>query len=645
MNILTHKEQLNKYNKKHEWITFDLETTSLVERKGVILLLAVTTPEDSFVVDFTKIDIKEAFRLENLFQSDKVINHNITFDIRWWYTHTKIFIPNPVCTMINEYILAAGKFLFGVKNYYSLESVARRRLDKQLSKETRQEFINYSGSLSDQAYIYAQEDTLCIKPIYDLQMEEIKREGLEQTYELECSILNATAFMEMTGVLVDRDQLRSFIDPLQRYIKKCSRMLQDIFIESGYANEIYIGSDEYLCFNPGSRDQKIAALHSVGIHVPSLSTKDLIKWDYKNRKKELLVDYYSLIEKEDEDIAEALDQYGGYVNKYLRALSFLTGAQKLLNSYVIGLDEKIDENGRWYPWFKQCGASATGRYSSNAQQIPKNDKLKRLNLNFSIRECFIASKGRKLIIADYPAIELVILAQRSGDKKLQYEISQGDIHLLVTREVMGHFIPQAKDITEENKGSGIYKLMRDFSKILSYGIGYGVTGSSLAEQATEKLGGMNVKITTEQGDQMVHMWKELFKDAGKYLRDTANNAVTKGYTTSIFGRKRYFDLEEIRKNKWKKLAAEREGCNQSIQSTSADMTKLATQLIFNGLDKSKARVILTIHDELVVEAVNSYAGKAAELVKECMEKAACILLPDLGSLVIVKPAISERYDK
>ena len=345
------------------------------------------------------------------------------------------------------------------------------------------------------------------------------------------------------------------------------------------------------------------------------------------------------------DIQDAINDFGGYNNPYLRAYSFFVGADKLYNTYIKGLQRKRKEDGRVYPWFKQCGARSTGRYSSDAQQIPKNDKLERLGFKYSIRECIVAPKGKKLIIADFSAIELVIIAERSNDQKLAYEHLQGDLHTLVTREIMGLFWPIAKEINDKNKKSGVFKLLRDFSKVLSYGIAYGVTGKSLSSQAEEKLASVGLKLTEKEGNEAVEAWKRLFPDAGKYLDATARKAVTLGYTSSLWGRKRWYDLDYLATNKWARLAAMREGSNQEIQSTGSDMMKLSMIYLDRTMNHKHAKLILCIHDELVVECDDEYVDDCIIVMKNAMEKAGQDILPTLGHTVIVWPQASQVYDK
>lgn len=634
-----------------DWVGYDLETTGLDPKTGSILLVSLTNDAGTWVIDLsphtglslTPDVIAELRRILDTF----VINHNITFDYKWLYWHTGIEIQNMTDTMVNEQILTAGKFIptMGKDGQFSLAAVAGRRLGIQLDKESRLEFINYTGEpLSEQAFKYAGEDTQCLKTIFDQQYAEIIANNLEATWKLENSLLPVTATMELQGVMIDKKALKRLEKPIQRYIDTCYRILQDLIIAGGGADRIVFG-ETYHAVNVSSKDQMIRAFNLLGIDVDSLAAKTLLKWDLRADKVSLRI-LEDLLQADEADIGEAIEHFGGYDNPYLRAYAFYTGAEKILGTYVLGLQEKIQSDGRFYPWFRQCGARATGRYSSNAQQIPKNDKLERLGLkDLSIRECIVAPKGRKLIIADFSAIELVILADASGDMRLAHEILHGDIHIVVTKEVLGQFFPIAREITDENKKKSPFSNLRDFSKTFSYGIAYGVTGKNIADQATIKLAGMGLKLTVEQGNQGIQYWKRVFRQAGDYLDESAHMAVTKGYTTSLMGRRRWYDLEYIRANKYAFFAAQREGSNQRIQSTSADMTKLAMRYCFDSLDRKRANMVLSIHDEIVLESDEDYAEEAAQILKASMERAGRAILKNLGDAVIVKPAISDRYDK
>lgn len=646
INTIEHYHDLVPDLLSLEWIGFDLETTGLDPKLDKILLVSISTTLDTYVLDFTRLDISLLQQLKPLFESAFVVGANITFDYRFLFWHTGIKIDRMTDVMVNEQVLTAGKFIppIGKARPFSLAAIAHRRLGITLDKDVREEFINYAGSLSEEAYIYAAQDTSILRAIYDQQLTEIRAHALEQIHELENSLLPVTAHMELSGVLVDREQLRSLEAPIERYIETCNRVLQDLIIGNGAANRIVCG-DIYRAINPKSKDQILEAFNMLEINIDSLEAKVLAKWDLK-RNKETLARLENLLRTDETDIQTAIEEFGGYNNPYLRAYAFLIGAEKLLGTYVKGMQDKIHEDGKFYPWFRQCGARSTGRYSSNAQQIPKNDKLDRLGLKgLSIRECFIAPSGRKLIIADFSAIELVILADLSGDIRLTQEILHGDIHIVVTQEVLGTFFPIAQEITGKNRKQHPFDILRDFSKTFSYGIAYGVTGKSISEQATIRLAALKLKLTSEQGDQGVELWKKAFSEAGKFLNESARMAVTKGYTTSAWGRKRWFDLDYIKTNKWSFLAAQREGSNQRIQSTSADMTKLAMLYTHNMLNPKKGHIILSVHDEIVLEADEDYAEQAVYILKMGMETAARKILKNLGHTVIVNPEISSRYNK
>lgn len=646
MQIIKTYEQLKTIPLDVSWIGYDLEFSNLDVRKGTLLLMSISTQDETYVIDCVALTKQQLQYLRPLLENALCIGANITIDFKYTLHHLGIELKYMMDVMVNEMVLTSGLFVPANNGKpFSLQAIAERRLNVKLNKDVREEFINYNGSLSDQAYEYAAEDTKVLRPIFEQQLQEFSKYGMEEILDLEHRLLPVTAYMEYTGVPMNIERLRSLEAPFKRYVETCERMFQDIFIDKGAADVLVFG-DTYSCINIDSRDQVIEAFNKLGMNITSLAQKELVKWDYKNRKRKDNVSFQQLLDSEDEDIADAIDNFGGFENPYLRAYAFYKGASKLLSAYVLGLADRYDsDTKRIYPWFKQMGARSTGRYSSDFQQIPQDKKLKRLGIDESIRQCVEAPKGRKLIIADYSAIELVILADFSGDERLAYENSKGDIHLVVTQEVLGHFFPLAKEITNENKGKHPYKTLRDFSKTFSYGIAYGVTGMSLADQGTALLGSLNLKFTAEMGDEGIALWKKAFPKAGKFLDNSANMAVTKGFTTSYMGRKRFYDLSEIASNKWRFLAAKREGSNQRIQSTSADMTKTAMVYCYEKLDKKQARIILSVHDELVIESTNSYVETARKIMKESMERAARDMLPNLGHTVVIEPAISERYDK
>lgn len=632
-------EDMQKIPKHADVVYLDTETHGLYPRSGSLLLVQLYINGLSYIIDYTQVKTLEPIR--NLLETSLVVAHNMVFDWQWIHS-TGIEMPRVACTMINEAILTAGLFLKKLSNGQglSLADTVYRRYDIMLDKSIRDEFINYNGTISEKALEYAEDDTVVLQRLFEDQLEELRDKELIPVYDLECELIPTTARMEMVGVPFRRDELEEIRPHFVKFVKRSDQLLQDVFIENGAANVIVCEADGYWCVNTSSQPQKVAAFNAIGIDVPNLDSKTLVKWDYAHRK-DTSIDYEDYTD--DEDLITALENFGGYTHKALRAYAFLIGADRLLSSYIDRFLKRIEDD-RLYLRFNQMGARATGRYSGDGQQMPRDDKLKRLGIDASIRSCIHAQPDMRIIGADLAAIELVILADRSGDTRLIHEIEQGDVHLVVTREVLGEFIPLAKEITEENKGKGKFKLLRDFSKTLSYGIAYDITGKELSNQAISKLGALNIKITQAQGDEMVKHWYRLFPVAGAWLQQS-QMMVFDGFTDSVLGRKRFFDMNHVLKNKWTKLAAQRAGCNQRVQSTSADMIKRAMVLCDKRLDRTQAWIILTIHDEIVLESKVEYAKEAAHILEQCMEEATKSFLTRLAHTVKVRAFVSDRYDK
>lgn len=624
-------------------IGYDLETTGLDPYTDKTLIVAIGNRHETFAIDVQGIGESIVYNSISplLTGSRLVIIHNAVFDYKFTY-HNKVKIANLHCTMVTENLLTAGKV---VDARADLKSVAARYVNVSMDKSVRKEFTAVKDiQLQNYHFEYAANDVKYLFNIYDQQMKKIKLYKLEKVYELEMGLLPVTSLMEYTGIGVEADTLRSYIPFFENYIARADKALQDLFIANGACDQILITANGYRGINLQSRPQVIEALNKVGVDLNTLNAKEVLKWDTVNSKKVTEEEYRIT---GDVEVDDAIEHYEGLSNRYLRALAFTTAARKLLSSYVIGTLDKVSvATGRVHGWFKQVGARETGRYSSDLQQIPNDVKLKRLSIPYSIRGCLVAGKGRTFLNADYQAIELVILADLSRDEKLGHEIVNGDVHLVVVREALSSLTPLAMQITPENKGEEPFKTLRQAAKRVSYATAYGVTGASLAEQLSMDLASLNIKVSKEQGDKILQDWKEIaFPQAGSFLKSSSEQAITKGYTTSALGRRRWYDLEYAAQNKWKIFAYMRQGSNQPIQSTSADITKLAMLKIYQSMDYSRARIVLSVHDELLIESVKSYADEAAAVMKNSMENAAKEVLTTMGKFVIVDVDRSDKYSK
>lgn len=272
---------------------------------------------------------------------------------------------------------------------------------------------------------------------------------------------------------------------------------------------------------------------------------------------------------------------------------------KLINTYVDALPKLLDKNNRLHTTFDQAGTS-TGRISSkdpNLQNIPKRTELGR-----NIRRAFIADEGFQLVSFDYSQIELRITAILSGDQKLKKAFKEGlDIHDTVASEV---FNVEINKVTPE---------MRRRAKIINFGIIYGMGVNALRA---------NIGCTREEAQMFYDEYFNDFKGVAEYLEKVKREAYEKGYTETLFGRKRFFPeikspIEYVRKE------AERMAVNAPIQGSAADFIKIAMARIDKMLEdkklKEKTKMLLQIHDELLFEIDDKVADEIAPFIAGIME--------------------------
>ncbi|MBO7360918.1 MAG: DNA polymerase I [Clostridia bacterium] len=273
---------------------------------------------------------------------------------------------------------------------------------------------------------------------------------------------------------------------------------------------------------------------------------------------------------------------------------------KLYGTYVAGLLKTADQNGFVHTLFRQTG-TATGRLSSaepNLQNIPIKTEEGR-----ELRRFFLPKEGHILIDADYSQIELRILASISGDENMIAAFRSGaDIHRSTAAAVFG---VAPEDVTP---------IMRKRAKAVNFGIVYGIGEYSLSQ---------DLGISVKQAGDYIRDYFKAYPGVEAYLSESVADAAKKGYTETLFGRRRYIPELSAKNGNLRKYG-ERVAMNSPIQGTAADiikiaMIKTAKRLKDEGLD---ARLILQIHDELIVDSATDCAGRAAEILRESMESAA-----------------------
>ncbi|MBO5669947.1 MAG: DNA polymerase I, partial [Clostridia bacterium] len=308
--------------------------------------------------------------------------------------------------------------------------------------------------------------------------------------------------------------------------------------------------------------------------------------------------------------AETLDRLRVYpvVEAVLRYRQFA----KLHSTYVESLLKCVAADGRIHTTFHQTG-TATGRLSSsdpNMQNMPI-----RRELGGEIRRCFIPREGYAFADADYSQIELRILAHISGDERMCRAFSEGeDIHTITASQVFG--------VAE----SDVTSAMRASAKAVNFGIVYGISDFSLAE---------DIHVTRKEAAAYIQKYFEKYPEVARYMESVVEETRERGYVATLYGRRR--PVRDIRASNFNlRTAAERIARNTPIQGTAADVIKMAMVRVSAALKKEfpRARLLLQVHDELLCEAPVEEIEGVRDLLCREMEAAAklSVRLPADGNV-------------
>ena len=406
-----------------------------------------------------------------------------------------------------------------------------------------------------------------IMPLSRRLRKELEDTGMTSLMEdIEMPLCMVLASMEHEGFLVDRDGIAEFGD----YVGAMAEQeQQEIYREAGHE------------FNINSPKQ----LGDVLFGEMGLPSGKKTKTGYSTDAKTL------------EKLAYAYP----IVDHILQYRSF----QKLRATYVDGLTEAADLTGRIHTEFRQT-ETRTGRISSvnpNLQNIPI-----RTELGANMRKFFVAGEGNLLLDADYSQIELRVLASMSGDGRMARAFIEGhDVHTETACEVFG--LPREK-ITSE---------MRRRAKAINFGIVYGMGAYTLSQ---------NIKVPVKEAQTYIDDYFRSYPDIDRFLNDTVDAARRDGFVTTMYGRRRYIP-ELSSSNRQVQALGTRLAMNTPIQGTAADIIKIAMVRTYERLRQEvpQAKLILQVHDELIIECPEELADKAAEVLQQTMESACSLNVP------------------
>jgi len=480
-------------------------------------------------------------------------------------------------TLVAAYVLEPGN-----PAGYPLHDVAQRYLGVALDEEHEQKkgkqaTLDLEGDNGDRAARGAS----AVRSLGPLLTQRLKDRGMwELATTLEFPLIGVLARMEHSGILVDRGYLEELNEDLGSKMHTLEHKIHQ-----------HAGEE----FNVNS--------------TPQLQRILFEKLDIPKTKK--IKTGFSTDQNELAKIAEA--------HPIIEALIEYREVAKLKTGFTDALLPLISpKSGRIHTTYLQASAS-TGRLAStnpNMQNIPIRGELGR-----QIRRAFIAPDGHVLVSADYSQIELRVLAHLSGDEGiLEAFASSHDFHAAIASKVYG------VDVGD------VQSRMRDYAKQFSYGIAYGMS----AYGVSQRLG-----VDTDEAQAFIDAYYAQFPKVRDFLDAQVNQARKEGFTTTMFGRRRY--LPELQSSNYRVRAmGERMALNAPIQGSAADIIKRAMIDADNLLIERPelARMLLSVHDELVFEVPEEKVDEASDAIKTVMEAAA-----DLRCSLVVEPHTGKNWSE
>lgn len=495
------------------------------------------------------------------------VAHNAKYDYIIFKRHGLDVTPITFDTMIAEWLTDPSTKFKGLKDLsFHRLGIEQTEISALIGKGKKQ--ISFAEvSIAEAAPYGAADADVTLRLVAPLQAE-IKEKGLEKILELEMPLITVLSDMEMAGIGVDVDFMHQMSQELNTRLNELEK-------------EIFVIADEV--FNINSTQQ----LSDVLFKGMGLPTEGL---------KKTKSGYYSTAA----NVLDGLKQHddSGLINAILEYREL----GKLKSTYVDALPEMVSADGRIHTSFNQTGA-ITGRLASsnpNLQNIPI-----RSDVGQQIRRGFVAKPGHKFFACDYSQVELRILAHVSQDAALLEAFREGqDVHATTAAAVYG--IPLA-DVTYNQ---------RRFAKAVNFGLIYGMGAFRLARDSD---------LTLAEAENYIKEYFERFPGIQNYLEETRQQAKDQGYVETLLGRRRYFPVFKgsmggSNRQAW--LRAEREAVNHPIQGTAADIIKLAMLELHAALAADyKARILLQVHDELLLEVPDEELDAVRPLVIDIMSNA------------------------
>lgn len=478
-----------------------------------------------------------------------------------------------------EYDIAISSYILNpTNNKLEIERLIEQYLNidvhEFIGKEQEQQQINLFDTMQEEGEANKKEQkkyalySYGIAKIREITLKKLEEIGaLELFYEIDMPTIEVLSDMQWNGMYVDEEELNQFGKELTEKLETITQIIYEMAGEK---------------FNINSTKQ----LGEILFEKMKLPVIKKTKSGYSTD-----VDVLEKLKKEDPIIQQILD--------YRQLM-------KLNSTYVEGLKQYINpKTKRIHSFFHQT-ITATGRISStepNLQNIPT-----RFELGKRVRKVFRAEKGKVYVDADYSQIELRVLAHISKDEHMIQAFKEGqDIHKQAASKV---FKTPIEEVTKEQRSD---------AKAVNFGIVYGISDFGLGEQ---------LGISRKKAKQYITEYLDQYAGIKAFMEDITKKATEEGYVETLFHRRRY--IPELKSNNYMvRQFGSRAAMNTPIQGTAADIMKIAMIKVYQEIKKRglKSKIILQVHDEMMIEALEKEKEEIKEIMKQSMESAIHLQVP------------------
>jgi len=648
-------DELEDFLLKSRSFSVDIETNGLDPHSCDILMLQVGDMEVQYVVDCRYVEVPE--KIKELICDGNALGANLKFEYKFFLGSWKKRMSEITDVIIQEMILECGKKSFG----FSLAALVKKYLNIDLPKATRLEFLSIGMTpFSPRHLVYGAEDIKMPILVNEKQQILIEEQNLQRTVYLENKEAAVVGEMEFNGLFVDSKRWEDLAIENTMKMRQYKEKLDSYVIDNNI--HPFVGTIDLFTSRPRcaiewtSQKQVVPLFRKLGI-----PTRIIDKDKTRSAAEKLGMD----IEIYKDSIGKA--EISQYASKF-----------EILPIYLLFKKYEQASTTFGHEWLKNINPTTkrvhsdfwqilnTGRMASrkpNVQQIPSYKSKERLSAE-AHRSCFIAPEGRTLIVKDYSGQELRILADVSGEDSMIEEFihGKGDLHSLTASKVYSSI--ENKHIPVNKKENAH---LRSVGKTLNFAISYGAGAYKISK---------GLGISSDEAQDIIDSYYSSFPKLRDYFSKGHSFARSNGYILidSYLGRRSYFaffekfkemrelievandlrrrgDSMELPKSFWSEFyimkgSMERASQNYRIQGLAASMTKIALLMFYQDLKKKNlldtVKIVLALHDEIVVEAPIGIAEEINDLLGKFMIDAGKLFCPSVP--MIAEGGITKIWD-